>query len=81
MLLKVIALKNVWSGTIHFLIIKFQNSICNGSHDLAMLSLNVSDITLIAVKGVDYHCTIHGISKSEGIRLWENSVLDDYMYM
>ena len=77
MLLKVIALKNVWSATIHFLIIKFQNSICNGSHDLAMLSLNVSDITLIAVKGVDYHCTIHGISKSEGIRLWENSVLDD----
>ena len=81
MLLKVIALKNVWSATIHFLIIKFQNSICNGSHDLAMLSLKVSDITLIAVKGVDYHCTIHGISKSEGIRLWENSVLDDYMYM
>ena len=81
MLLKVIALKNVWSATIHFLIIKFQNSICNGSHDLAMLSLNVSDITLIAVKGVDYHCTIHGISKSEGICLWENSVLDDYMYM
>ena len=48
------------------LIIKFQNSICNGCHDLAMLSLNVSDITLIAVKGVDYHCIIHGISKSEG---------------
>ena len=51
------------------LIIKFQNSICNGCHDLAMLSLNVSDITLIAVKGVDYHCIIHGISKSEGICL------------
>ena len=63
------------------LIIKFQNSICNGCHDLAMLSLNVSDITLIAVKGVDYHCIIHGISKSEGICLWENSVLDDGMYM
>ena len=34
----------------------FQDSVCNGCHDLMMLSLNISDIAIIAVKGVDYHC-------------------------
>ena len=41
---------------------KFQNSVCNGCHDLTMLCFNISDI---AVKGVDYRCIIHDISKSE----------------
>ena len=48
---------------------KFQNSVCNGCH--------VSDIVIITVKGVDYHCIIHSISKSESIYLIENSVLND----
>ena len=43
-----------------------------------MLHLNISDIAIITVKGVDYHCVIHGISKSEAIHLLQNSVLDDH---
>ena len=35
--------------------IEFQGSICNGCHDLTMLCLNISNIGIIAVKGVDYH--------------------------
>ena len=31
---------------------KFQDSICNGCHDLKMLCLNISDITIITVKNV-----------------------------
>ena len=60
---------------------KFQDSACNGCHDLMMLSLNISDIATVAVKGVDYYCIIHDITKSEAIRLLENSVHDDCGYI
>ena len=32
---------------------KFQDSVCNGCHDLTMLRLNISDIAIITVKNVD----------------------------
>ena len=53
---------------------KFQDSVCN---DLTMLFVNISYIAIITVKGADYRCIIHGISKSEAIHLLENSVLED----
>ena len=34
---------------------------CNCCHDLTTLCLNVSKITIIAVKNVDYCCIIHNI--------------------
>ena len=40
---------------------KFQIPVCNTSHNLMMLSLNISDIVIITVKGVVYCCIIHGI--------------------
>ena len=42
-----------------------------------MLCLNLSDIAIITVQGVDYCRIIYGISKSDTIHLLENSVLDD----
>ena len=56
---------------------EFQDSVCNGCHDLSMLCLNISDIAIITVKNVDYRCIIHNIRKSEAINLFENSVLED----
>ena len=47
---------------------QFQNSVCNGCHDLTILSVNISDIAIIiTVKNVDYCCIIHNISKSKAI--------------
>ena len=60
---------------------KFQNSVCNGCHDLAMLSVNIRDIAIITVKDVDYRCIIQDISKSEAINLLKDSVLDDRGYI
>ena len=45
-----------------------------------MFYLNISDIAIITVKGVDYRCIIHNIRKSEAIHLLENSVLGDHGY-
>ena len=41
-----------------------------------MLYLNISDITNITVKDIDYRSIIHNIRKSDAIHLLENSVLD-----
>ena len=60
--------------------LKFQNTICNSCHDLTMFCLNLSNIAIITVEGVDYRCIIHGINKSDAIHLSENSVLDTRGY-
>ena len=41
--------------------------LCDGCLDLMMLLLNTSDIAIIIVKGVDYRCIIHDISRSEAM--------------
>ena len=46
-----------------------------------MLRVNISDITIVAVKEVDYCFIIHDIKKSEAINLLENSLLDDHWYI
>ena len=65
----------------HYLIFnhgfEFQDYVCNGYHNLAMLYLNISDIAIITVKDVDYCCIIHEISKSEAIDLFKSFVLED----
>ena len=46
-----------------------------------MLCLNISNIAIIYVKGVDYCCIVHDISISEVLNLLKNSMLDDRGYI
>ena len=46
-----------------------------------MLCLNIGDINIITIKGVDYRCIIHDISKCKAIICSRNSVGDDCGYM
>ena len=46
-----------------------------------MLCLNISDVTIITFKGIDYCCFIHDISKYDAIHLFENSALDARGYI
>ena len=48
---------------------------------LAILSVNISDIAIITIKNVYYHCIIHNISKSEAINLLKSSVPEDRGYI
>ena len=57
------------------------NYVCNGCHDSTILCLNISNLGIITVKGIDYCCITNGISKSEAINLLENSVLNDREYI
>ena len=48
---------------------KFQPNVCNRCHDLIMMSMNLSNIAILNVKGSDYHCIISLIRKNEAINL------------
>ena len=37
-----------------------------------MMSMNLSDIVILNVRGSAYSCIIHGIRKSEAIKLFQN---------
>ena len=60
---------------------KFPDCVCNGCHDLTMLSVNISYVAIITIKNFDYGCIIHNISKSEAINLLKKSVLENCRYI
>ena len=53
---------------------EFQDFVCNGCHDLTMLSVYLSYIAIMTIKNFDYHYIIHNISKSEATNLLGDSV-------
>ena len=56
---------------------KFQPNVCNRCHDLLMMSLNLSDVAILNIKGSDYRCIISGIRKSEAVNLMQNTDLTE----
>ena len=60
---------------------KFQDYVWNGCNVLTMLSVNISDTTIIIIKNFDYFHIIYNISKSEAIDLLESFVLQNYGYI
>ena len=51
---------------------KFQPNVCNRCHDLLIMSMNLSNIAILNIKGFDYRYIISLISKNEAInaRCW-----------
>ena len=45
--------------------------------DVLMMYMNLSDIAILNIHGVDYHCIINGISKSEAMGLLKNANLNE----
>ena len=56
---------------------KFQPNAGNRCHYLLMMSINLSDITILNIKGSDYRCVISLISKNETIKLMQNAGLTE----
>ena len=52
---------------------RFQPDVCNGCHDVLIMSMNLKDIAILNICGVDYRCIINGISKSEVMSLLKNT--------
>ena len=56
---------------------KFQPHICNKCHDLLMISIGLSDVAVLNVEGSGYHYIISRISKSEAVKLFQNTDLTE----
>ena len=54
---------------------KFQPNFCNRCHDLLKMSMNLSDIAILNIKGSDYRCIISLISNNETENLMQNADL------
>ena len=80
MLMKQVHQKIVIIGICHYWYflnysVKFHPCVCNRCHDLLMLSMNLSDIAVLNIKGFDYCCIISLISKDEAINLIQHADL------
>ena len=51
---------------------KFQLDVCNGCHDILVMSVNLADIAILNIQGADHFCIISTINKSEAINLMQN---------
>ena len=54
---------------------KFQLDVCNRYHDVLMMPINLNDIAILNICGVDYRCIINRISKREEVNLLQNADL------
>ena len=54
---------------------KFQLDVCNGCHDVLMISINLIDIAILNIESADYQCIINGMRKSKTVNLTEKTDL------
>ena len=56
---------------------KFEEHVCNKCHDLLMIAYSLKDIAILSAKGVTFSCILMSISKNDGLRRLNNSVIYD----
>ena len=56
---------------------KFQPNVCNRCHDLLMMSINLSNITILNIKELSYCCIISLVNKNEAMELLQNADLTE----
>ena len=56
---------------------KFEEHICNECHDLLTMPYLLENIAILSAKGATFRCILRGISRNEGLRRLNNSVLED----
>ena len=52
---------------------KFESYVCNGFHDVLLMSVDLSNIPILNTNCADNCCIIKGISKSDAINLLQNA--------
>ena len=72
--------KNVNLVTIGFLKdvgFKFEEHVCNRCHDLLTMTYSLKNIAMLSAKGATFRSIFMGISKNEGLKRLNNSVIYD----
>ena len=56
---------------------KFEEHVCNKCHDLLTMTFGLENIAILSTKGATFRCILWGISRNEGLRRLNSSVLED----
>ena len=56
---------------------KYEPHVCHKCHDLMVVVYDLQNFMILNIKGVDYRCYIFNMSKTDVIKLLNNSVLDN----
>ena len=56
---------------------KYEPHVGNKCHDLLVVVYDLQNFMILNIKGVDYRCYIFKMSKTDVIKLLNNSVLDN----
>ena len=56
---------------------KLQTYVCNSCHYLLMMSVNLDNVAILNMNGVNYRCILSGIRKSEAVNLLQNANLSE----
>ena len=56
---------------------KFEKNVCNRCHDLLTMAYSLESIVILNTKETTFRCILWGISKNEGLKRLNNSVLED----
>ena len=56
---------------------KFEEHVCNKCHDLLTIAYSLKDIAILNAKRATFRCILMGISKNEGLKRLNNSVIYD----
>ena len=56
---------------------KFEEHVCNKCHDLLMTAYELKNIAMLSVRGANFSCILCGISRNEGLRRLNSSVLEN----
>ena len=56
---------------------KFDEHICKGCHDLLTMAYGLENIAILSAKGGTFRSILWGIGRNEGLRMLNNSVLED----
>ena len=56
---------------------KFEKRICNGCHDLLTMVYSLKNIAILSAKGATFRCILWGISRNQGLRRLNSSVLEN----
>ena len=55
---------------------KFEEHVCNGCHDLLTRNA-LENIAILSAKGTTFRCILWGISRNEGLKRLNSSVLEN----
>ena len=56
---------------------KFQEHVCNRCRGLLTMAYLLENIAILSAKGATFRCILWGISRNEGLRRLNSSVLED----